>query len=119
MLSRLRHARHLARFVLAWFVLSLGVAVASPVVAPKSMQLVCSGPAMKMVVADDQGNWVEIGHNGMDCPLCAVLSAPPAQPVVEAAAPFSLSHVLHATCCEGAGQQASAPWQARAPPAHS
>lgn len=119
MFSRLRHARHLARFVLAWFVLSLGVAVASPVVAPKAMQLVCSGPAMKMMVADDQGHWVEIGHNGMDCPLCAVPCAPPVQPVVEAAAPHSLSHVLHAAGCEGAGQQVSAPWQARAPPAYS
>lgn len=119
MLSRLRLARHLACFMLAWFVLTLGAAVASPVVAPKTTQWVCSGPAMKMVVADDQGNWVEIGHGGMDCPLCAVLSAPPTQPVVEAAAPFLLSHVLQATCCERAGQQVGTPWQARAPPAFS
>lgn len=117
MLSRLRHARHLARFVLAWFVLSLGAAVASPLVAPKAMQLVCSGPAMKMVVDDGEGGWTDVGHNSLDCPLCAMLSAPPAQPVVEAAAPFALSYVLHAAHCEGAGQQASAPWQARAPPA--
>ena len=39
-MSALRRARHLASLVLTWFVLSLGVAAASPVVQPKTMQLV-------------------------------------------------------------------------------
>ena len=38
----LRRAHRLASFVLIWFVLSLGVAVASPVVHPQAMELVCS-----------------------------------------------------------------------------
>jgi hypothetical protein len=41
--TALRSARTLARLVLVWFVLSLGVAVASPMVNPKAMELICSG----------------------------------------------------------------------------
>mgnify|MGYP003343909841 CR=1 FL=1 len=44
----IRQAKNLARFVLVWFALSLGVAMASPLVAPKSMELVCTtGGTMK------------------------------------------------------------------------
>lgn len=119
MLSRLRRARHLARFVLAWFVLSLGVAVASPVVAPKAMQLVCSGPAMKMVVDDGEGGWTDVGHNSLDCPLCATVSGPPAQPVPDVPALLALTQVLRPVVPAGVDLAACSAWQARAPPCHS
>ena len=41
-MQHLRHAILLTRCVLVWFVLSVGVAVASPMVSPKAMDLVCS-----------------------------------------------------------------------------
>jgi len=51
----LRSARTVARLVLAWFVLSLGVAVASPMVNPKAMQLICSASgSVKLLVPRDQ-----------------------------------------------------------------
>ena len=38
------------RWVLLWFVLSLGVAVASPLVNPQAMELVCSSAGSITVV---------------------------------------------------------------------
>ena len=50
-LQTLRSLRWLARLVLAWFVLALGVAIASPLVKPQGIELVCaSGGAMKLIV---------------------------------------------------------------------
>ena len=67
----------IARLVLVWFVLSIGVAIASPMVKPQGMQLVCSGAgAMKVIVAGDDGKLPASSHT-LDCPLCASISAPP------------------------------------------
>ena len=81
-MSCLRRARILASFVLAWFVVSLGVAVASPVIQPKAMQLVCtSAGAVKVIVQTDDGAQ-DLGAGHMDCPLCAIGGAPPSAPPV-------------------------------------
>ncbi len=81
----LRHFTILTRLVLAWFVLSLGVAVASPIVKPQDILLVCTGSgAMKVVVQADDGSATELGSSSMDCPLCASFCAPP--PVVRPSA---------------------------------
>src|SRR6185436_4579703 len=80
-MQALRHARHLARFVLVWFMLSLGVAIASPIVHPKSLELICSGTGvMKVLVKSADGTVEESNAPMLDCPLCASVSAPP--PVV-------------------------------------
>ena len=53
----LRHFTFISRLVLAWFVLSLGVAVASPIVKPKDILLVCTGSgAMKVLVKAPDGH---------------------------------------------------------------
>lgn len=118
-MSCLRHARHLTRLVLAWFVLSLGVAVASPLVAPQSTLLVCSGASVKMVVLDADGSAAEVGHSTLDCPLCATLSAPPPAPAAAVAPPHALSHALVPIEAARIAARIGAPWQARAPPAFS
>jgi hypothetical protein len=70
MLQALRHAHQLTRFVLVWFALSLGVAMASPLVSPKSMDMVCtSGGVIKWVVSDE-GDQAQPASASMDCP-CA------------------------------------------------
>ena len=67
-------------WVLAWFVASMGVATASPLVNPQSFEVICSGTgAIKLLVQTDDGT-VEMGAMGMDCPLCATPSAPPPPP---------------------------------------
>lgn len=76
-MQRLRQARFLARLVLAWFALTIGIAVASPWVQPRSLELVCSGAgAMKLLVQGDDGSTSFAGGT-LDCPLCASLGAPP------------------------------------------
>ena len=114
----MRRAHHLARFVLVWFALSLGVAVASPLVHPKAMDLVCtSSGAMKwVVVGDDSGTGSDTGndvvkntlanHHTLDCPVCASFSAPPPaashialalSPLAQALQPVTAARIAAAT----------------------
>lgn len=75
-MQALRNARLLARLVLVWFALAIGVAVASPLVQPQSIELICSGGgAMKLVVKSDDGNAAPAGPM-LDCPLCGSFDAP-------------------------------------------
>ena len=70
-LHALRRLRPLAGLVLAWFVLSVGVAVASPLVNPQPLELICSGPGgFKLLAKTDEGAQEVSGHT-LDCPLCA------------------------------------------------
>ena len=112
----LRNARLIARLVLAWFALSLGVAIASPLVAPKATQLVCSGASVKLIVENSDGTMAEIGHSALDCPLCAVMNAPPPVANMAVQSPHALSHALLPIQAAHIAARIGAPWQARAPP---
>jgi hypothetical protein len=68
---KLANARRLcARWVLAWYVLFVGVSVLAATLQPKTMDVVCSAMGiMKLVVqGEDEGPLVS---SSMDCPLCA------------------------------------------------
>ena len=78
----LRSARFLASLVLAWFVLSIGVAIASPVVQPRGLDFVCVGAGLKLLQAGDDGEAVPAA--GLDCPLCSTAAAPPPAPTAMA-----------------------------------
>jgi hypothetical protein len=113
----LRHFTFLSRLVLAWFVLSLGVAVASPIVKPQDILLVCTGSgAMKMLVQADDGSATDVTANTMDCPLCAPMVAPP--PIdhwaVEPVQP--LAYALQAIPSAHIAARTAAPLPARGPP---
>ena len=65
------------RLVLAWFVLSIGCAIASPIVAPQSMALLCTANGISLVKVGGFGEAQESGQAGsptaastIDCPLC-------------------------------------------------
>jgi hypothetical protein len=50
-MQSLRAARFLVRLVAAWFVLSMAAAIASPLVKPQAMELICSGSgAVKLLI---------------------------------------------------------------------
>ncbi len=67
----------LIRLMLAWFVLTLGVAMASPIVAPKTMEMICSdGGTMRLIVVDKNGDAVEAGQHTLDCAMCLPASLP-------------------------------------------
>ena len=109
----------LIRWALLWFALSLGAAIASPMVHPVSMELVCSasGSVKAIVHTDDGAHELGVGH--LDCPLCVLGGAPPATPgvslpsvapAVHAAAAFAHAHIAAIT---------AAPPPARGPPSLS
>lgn len=72
----LRRSAFLARLVLAWFVVTVGVSVASPLVKPSPFQMVCSGGLGMVVLLDEQGQPLKSG-TALDCPMCLTIAAPP------------------------------------------
>lgn len=74
----LRSARFLARLVLAWFALVVGLAAAAPALHPQALDLVCTGSGMKLVPVD-AGDGDAPQPAGLDCPLCVAVLPPPAQ----------------------------------------
>ena len=114
----LRHFPHITRLVLAWFVLALGVAMASPIVRPQNILLICSGSgAMQVLVQADDGGVGQSASIGMDCPLCATMGAPPPVASVGLGPLQSLSHALQGRPAAHIAARAAAPFPARGPPA--
>jgi hypothetical protein len=113
----LRHFTILTRLVLAWFVLSLGVAVASPIVQPQDVLLVCTGSgAMKVLVKADDGGTSEVASTAMDCPLCASSAAPPPVARLQAEPAQPLAYALQAIPAAHIAARTAAPLPARGPP---
>ena len=116
-MQALRNTRHIVRLVLAWFVLSMGVAVASPVVNPQSLDLVCTtGGAMKLVVVGDDDSQTASSSHTLDCPLCASLSAPPVPGQSTLPAPSSLAHALQPVVAARIAAVTAPPLPSRGPP---
>lgn len=118
-LQSLRNAHRLTRFVLVWFALFVGAAVASPLVKPEAVQLVCSAiGGVKLVQVDAAGADVDraTAHTALDCPACLPLIAPPAADVLAQLPTGHLSHVLQARPAARLASLLGQPWQARAPP---
>lgn len=122
-LQTLRDTRAIIRWMLACFVLSLGVAVTSPLVKTPAWTLVCSATG-SMLVATGQGDGqtdtpgkLDAGHT-LDCVLCLAASAPPmasvALPLAQAQA-----HARPQTVVELPTWRTSAPTSARDPPLFS
>ena len=119
-MQTLRHFTFLTRLMLAWFVLSLGVAVASPLVNPQDTLLVCTGAGvMKVLVKADDGSTTEAARTTMDCPLCVPASAPPPSMQMSVAPVFPLAFALQSIPSAHIAARTAAPLPARGPPQHS
>ena len=117
-MQSLRQARFLARLVLAWFALAIGVAVAAPVVQPKATQLVCSGGTMKLLVQGDGDDPSSASALTLDCPLCATPAGPP--PVIAATGvQVGLSCAVQPVPAARLAARTAAPLPARGPPSLS
>jgi hypothetical protein len=112
----LRNAHRISAFVLVWFALYIGVAIASPMVNPKGLQLVCSGSGGSKIASTGDDDSAPSGHHTLDCPLCAGVGAPPpveiasfksVQPVAFALQRIASAHIASAS---------AAPMPARGPP---
>ncbi|EGI75880.1 DUF2946 family protein [Hylemonella gracilis] len=119
-MQTLRRARYLARLVLAGFALALGVAIASPIVQPKTMELVCAADGVMKWVAQDGEEGAAASHaHALDCPLCVQVLTPPSVPVsvLQHDAPLARA-LLPLVAAHIAGRTAS-PLPPRGPPAFS
>ena len=120
-MNALRHAHFLARLVLVWFALSLGVAIASPLINPQTMELICSGSGtIKLLIQHDDGSSQETSGLTLDCPLCLTGNAPPPPIIRLAAPPFQpLAYVLQSIPAARMAVLTAAPLPARGPPTFS
>ena len=115
-----RLAHRIARWVLVWFSLYLGAAVAGPLLHPVCTQLVCSAFGAVKVVALNAGADTEQGvplPHSLDCPLCAGVGAPPPVALLAlTSAPPATGGVVLAGARLLPAAPIAAPPQARAPP---
>jgi len=120
----LRTSRSLTHLALVWFVLAFGAAVASPLLKPEALTLVCSANGgMKLLATSADGDGSDAQPSGqsghaLDCPLCLALDVP----LVFASlfAPFEspLAPQLRPTLVAHLAVVAGAPLPPRGPPAH-
>ena len=110
----------LGRWVLLWFVLALGVAIASPLVHPRAMELVCSSVGALQVVAQGDDGTPALGAAQADCPLCVPGGAPPpVLPVVALPTPLPLGRAVQSIPAARLAAATAAPLPARGPPVFS
>ena len=115
-MQTLRNAHLIARFVLVWFALFVGVAIASPLVKPQAMELICSGMGvMKMQVQGDDGAQ-DLSLKTLDCPLCATSNAPPPVARLTAEPVQPLAYVLRSIPAAHRAAITAVPPPARGPP---
>lgn len=118
-MQTLRNATTLARCVLVWFALTVGVAIASPLIKPLSLEMICSGSGvMKMLPKTDDGKAPMSGLT-LDCPLCVIAGAPPPVMARPAQPHQALSYALKATSVAHIAARTAAPLPARGPPVFS
>lgn len=118
-MQSLRSTRNLARLVLACFLLALGVAVASPLVSPQSLQLVCSAGGVVQFVALDGDGSVPGASTPGHCPLCIVAGAPPSCVPLAVAAMVPAQAALAMSVRSRIATRSAPPLPARGPPAIS
>ena len=112
----LRNTPNIIRFVLVWFALSLGVAIASPMVQPKAVDMVCTSTgSMKLVVQGDEDSSTSVAPT-LDCPFCATVSAPPSAFNTALSQPSPLSHALLPLVAAHIASLTAPPLPSRGPP---
>ncbi|GAB2484396.1 hypothetical protein GCM10027082_39210 [Comamonas humi] len=108
----------LGRWVLAWWMLSLAVATAAPLVQPQAMQVVCTtAGSIKLVATSDDGTATELGAGHLDCALCLPMLAPPPFEASSLPLPSPLAYALQPARAAHIAAATAAPLSARAPPA--
>jgi hypothetical protein len=117
-LQRLRQARALARGVLAWFVLSVGLAIAAPMVQPQSLEMVCSASGQFKLVGNLDADTNSAAAHTLQCVMCLALGAPPPTDfsVATSQAVVPLAHI--STPATHIAWRTASPLPARGPPSH-
>ena len=114
-MQRLRNALDLTRLVLVWFALSVGVAIASPMVNPKGVDMVCTGTGVMKLVVQGEDDSVASAKT-MDCPLCTSIIAPPLEFNTTLTQPSPLSFALLPIEAARIASATAPPLPSRGPP---
>ena len=119
-MTLLHNVSLIARFMLVWFALSIGIAVASPLIKPQGMELICTGTTgvMKVLIQTDDGPQ-EASMHTLDCPLCAFMTAPPAVARLMAEPVQPLAYVMRSIPAARMACLTGHPPPARGPPVFS
>jgi len=120
LLHTLRNTPWLARLALLWFALTLGVAVASPMVNPQEELVICTSAGMVKVKLLADGTLSTEASSELSCPLCVVGAGAP--PLLGSALPElaqPLAHVLQSLPAPPWVVATAAPPPSRGPPAAS
>jgi hypothetical protein len=112
----LRSSHKLARLALLWFALTLGAAVATPVIHPQEELVVCSGVGLQKVLVNADGSVSSSTDSGISCPLCLIGGAPPPATLHRLAAAHTTAHALPATQAAPIKARSATPPPARGPP---
>ncbi|MFZ6771489.1 DUF2946 domain-containing protein [Undibacterium sp. SXout7W] len=121
-----RHFHHLIRAVLCLYILTLGVAMASPMFKSEAMNLICTSTGYKLVSqtgeignkpGNDNGDSSKSITHLLDCSLCLATGIPPALPQQDACEPpHVLSYALRSIPAACLAAIVAAPLPARGPP---
>jgi hypothetical protein len=115
-MSKLRNSLYLARLVLVMFVLSVGVAIASPILKPEATVLICTSSGLMKLVALDEDTDPPVNDHKLDCPLCVCVSAPPPVASTSLSEPFPLSFAMPFITATHISFTSSPPLPSRGPP---
>lgn len=114
-LHTLRNTPWLARLALLWFALTLGLAVAAPVVNGNKQVTLCTAGGMVKLVLNDDGS-ASSAPAVLHCPLCVVGGAPAPVQLLPSAQPRTLCHTGQGISAAHSITLSAAPLPARGPP---
>jgi len=118
LLHTLRNTPWLAKLALLWFALTLGVAVASPMVNPQEELIICTSAGMVKVKLLADGSISTEASSELSCPLCVVGgAAPPTLVSLQPAPAPALTYVQPGITSFQVTASTAAPPPSRGPPA--
>ena len=115
-LHTLRNIPWLAKLALLWFAVTLGVAVASPMVNPQQELLICTSVGMAKVVLADDGSVTTSPVAQAHCPLCVTGGVPPGFVSLVFEPVLPLGRVLQSIPAAHIAALTAAPPPSRGPP---
>ena len=116
-MQALRKSKLISSLVLVWLVLFVGSAIASTLIHPSSLQMVCSSDGgMKMVDTGDADGETKLPKQ-MDCPLCTSVMAPlPPAGTRQLPTLCALAHALQPVAAAHIASVTAPPLPSRGPP---
>lgn len=114
----LRNHASLTRHVLALFVTAVFVSLISPIIHPKTFELVCSATdGVQLKVSGDDGEGGTSGaHKTLDCSLCLPVTPPPPARTAAFTQPQPLARALQPLVAAQIASLVGAPLPPRGPP---